>query len=324
MRDAVVWCNLTLPPRLRAELSAALGPRLIWAKRLAPSNLPTGESDEALADADVAFGQPDASQSAQLARLRWIQLSSAGWAPFEAPAVREVLTAQGTILTTSSSVFAEPCAQHALAFLLAHARQLPLAFANQHGPRGWPKAPMRQGSRLLRGTVLLVGMGTIARRLAALLSPFGLEVIGVRRRPLGDEGVPTIATEALPAELPRADYVIDILPGGRDTNRFFDAARFAAMKPGAVFINIGRGTTVDQEALARALGDGHLGAAFLDVTDPEPLPSDHPLWTTPRCTISPHSAGGHADEPDRLVAHFLSNWKSYAGGNPAGLRDRAL
>jgi phosphoglycerate dehydrogenase-like enzyme len=83
------------------------------------------------------------------------------------------------------------------------------------------------------------------------------------------------------------------------------------MKPGAVFYNIGRGTTVDQLALAEALEDGRLAAAWLDVTDPEPLPDDHPLWAAPNCHITPHTAGGHTNEGETLVLHFLENFRRF-------------
>lgn len=320
----VVWCNLPLQPRLRDALATGLGQhQVLWATNIAPTNLFTGRPDPALADADIAFGQPEASQCAELARLRWVHLSSAGYAPFDPPAVRSAFAARSAALSNSSSVFAEPCAQHLLAFLLSQGRLLPQALANQLGPHGWPKAAMRTGSRLLRGqTVLLVGMGNIAHRLCQLLAPFELEIMGFRRTPSGDEAVPTFVLGELERHLPRADHVIDLLPGSASTSRFFNAARFALMKPGALFANIGRGTTVDQEALIHALHDRPLGAAYLDVTDPEPLPPEHPLWTTPRCYITPHSAGGHGDEPDRLLAHFLANFARWGRGE--SLRDRIL
>jgi phosphoglycerate dehydrogenase-like enzyme len=125
--------------------------------------------------------------------------------------------------------------------------------------------------------------------------------------------VPTFASDHpdAAAALAGAHHVIDVLPASASTDRWFDAARFAACRPGAVFYNVGRGTTVDQEALRAALLAGQLGAAYLDVTTPEPLPPDHPLWTTPNCFISPHLAGGHHDEAERLVQHFLENLRRF-------------
>jgi phosphoglycerate dehydrogenase-like enzyme len=134
--------------------------------------------------------------------------------------------------------------------------------------------------------------------------------------------VPVITEEQLPAALAEADHVINILPDNADSIRFFSTRRFAMMKRGAIFYNIGRGTTVDQDALVAALNSGHLGAAWLDVTDPEPLPTDHPLLKAPNCFITPHIAGGHLNESQTLVRHFLSNLRRFEAGVP--LVDRIM
>jgi phosphoglycerate dehydrogenase-like enzyme len=310
-RTFSIWCNLALPEAAqRALLDGTAGHRLVWASNMSPTNTATGLHDAALAQAgiDVVFGQPEADQCAGHGRLRWVHLSSAGYTPFDTPAVRAAFAARGAALTTSSGVFAEPCAQHALALLLADARRLPAAITSQNRDHGWPKLELRQTSVLLREQkVLLVGFGAIARRLTELLRPFGLHISAVRRRPQGDEPLPVHALERLQALLAEADHVFDLLPGNPETVRLFGARQFGAMKRGAAFYNIGRGTTVDQQALGEALVNGPLRAAYLDVTDPEPLPPAHPLWSTPGCVITPHTAGGHADEPERLVAHFLAN-----------------
>ena len=123
-----------------------------------------------------------------------------------------------------------------------------------------------------------------------------------------------ISEAELDEALSRADHVISILPGGGGTRSYLDAAKFGRMKPGAIFYNIGRGTTVDQPALLEALAAGPLAAAFLDVTDPEPLPPEHPLWTAPNCFITPHTAGGHIGEKERLVRLFLDNLRRFEAG----------
>jgi phosphoglycerate dehydrogenase-like enzyme len=134
--------------------------------------------------------------------------------------------------------------------------------------------------------------------------------------------VRVVGLEGLDAELAAADQVINILPENPQSRGFFDAERFAQMKPGTVFHNIGRGTTVDQEALATALECGHLAAAWLDVTDPEPLPDGHRLRSAPNCFITPHTAGGHADEGGTAVRHFLENFGRFERGE--ALLDRIL
>lgn len=316
----MIWSNASVPEAARARLvEGTRAHRLVVPASglVAPSG--SGAVDPALAEADVAFGQPDPAQLLDLPRLRWVHLSSAGYNPYDRADLRGALAARGTRLTKSSLVYDEPCAEHVLAFLLAHARRLPEAFANAHGPRAWPQHALRARARLLEGqSIVLVGMGTIGRRLAALLAPLGPVVTGVRRRLAGDEPVPTFAwgSPEADAAIAGADHVVDLLPGNATTARAFDAARLATLKPGAVFTNIGRGSTVDQDALAAALGAGRLAAAYLDVTDPEPLPPEHPLWTTPGCFITPHAAGGDAQEGERLVDHFLENLARFTSGRP--------
>jgi phosphoglycerate dehydrogenase-like enzyme len=116
--------------------------------------------------------------------------------------------------------------------------------------------------------------------------------------------------------LPTAEHVVNILPADPSTIHFFDAPRFALMKPGAFFYNIGRGSTVDQTALIQSLTSGHLSAAYLDVTDPEPLPPTHPLWSAPNCFLTPHTGGGHVAEFDDSVDHFLQNLTRFQSSLP--------
>lgn len=282
-------------------------------------------SPAALAQADVAFGQPPVDAARDSSRLRWVQLSSAGYGSYDKPAVRDAFARRGAALTKSSFVYAKPCAEHVLSFMLAWGRQLPVAVAEQRGARGWPQEALRQRSRLLTGQrVILFGFGSIGARLAELLAPFTRDVSGVRRRPRGDEPIATFGFDdaRLDEPLRRADHVVNLLPGTPETERYFNAPLFARCKPGAVFYNVGRGTSVDQAALLAALESGHLAAALLDVTDPEPLPPDHPLWRAPNCVITPHSAGGHHDEGDRLVEHFAANLARFERDEP--LRDRAF
>jgi phosphoglycerate dehydrogenase-like enzyme len=116
--------------------------------------------------------------------------------------------------------------------------------------------------------------------------------------------------------------VVNILPDSPATRGFFDSDRFSQFKPGAVFYNIGRGTTVHQEALLKALRSERLHAAWLDVTEPEPLPDSHPLRSERNCFITPHLAGGHQNEAGTLVRHFLANLNRFLRGEP--LLDRVM
>jgi phosphoglycerate dehydrogenase-like enzyme len=287
------------------------------------TNLAAGGPSVALAEADIAFGQPDVRQIIESTRLKWIQLNSAGYTRYDRPDVIEALRRRGAILSNASSVYDEPCAEHLLAFMLAHARRLPEAFGNQMGTRGWPARVIRDGSRLLIGqSVLLVGFGAIARRMVELLTPFRMKLVAVRRSPKGDEPIEVHPTSQVDSLLPAADHVINVLPQADATERFFTANRFGRMKHGAILYNVGRGTTVEQPALIAALRSGQLAAAYLDVTDPEPLPPDHELWQTPNCHITPHSGGGCDAEFDRHVAFFIENFARYLRGEQ--LRDRVI
>jgi phosphoglycerate dehydrogenase-like enzyme len=163
-------------------------------------------------------------------------------------------------------------------------------------------------------SLLIIGYGAIAERLVELLAPFRMKITAMRRSPRGDEKVAVITPNQVDAALGEADHVINILPDNAASKLWFDAGRFSKMKAGAIFHNIGRGTTVDQEALAGALSSRQLGAAWLDVTDPEPLPDSHALWTFPNCYITPHTAGGQGGETRVLIQHFLDNFARYQKG----------
>jgi phosphoglycerate dehydrogenase-like enzyme len=321
--DLTIWCNADLNAAARGELEdGCAGQRLLIAERPIP-NLGAVVPSESLQEADIAFGQPSPEQVIENKKLRWMHITSAGYTRYDRADFKAALAARGAQFTNSSSVFNEPCAQHLLAFMLAQARQLPYAFADQRENRSWIFDQIRARSRVLENeTVLILGYGAIAHRLVELLAPFSLNVIAVRQRVRGDENVPTYPNGELDQLLPGADHIVSTLPASDSTYQMMSAHRFTLAKPGAVFYNIGRGTTVDQNALIQSLESGYLAAAYLDVTDPEPLPSDHPLWKAQNCWITPHTGGGRQDEHVHLVRHFLSNLSHFVAGEP--LLDRVF
>jgi phosphoglycerate dehydrogenase-like enzyme len=312
-----IWTNAQLPERAARLLAERITPhRLVHATEMSASNLATSAGDSALAEADVAFGQPDAAQVIASEKLRWVHLTSAGYTAYDREDLREALRARGARLTNSSGVYDEPCAEHTLAMMMALARQLPQSLQTQLTGCDWPIAQRRIESRLLVGqTALIFGFGAIASRLCELLAPFRMNLIGVRRNATGHEPIKMIHEEWLDEYLPEADHVVNILPANASTAGYFDAAKFTLMKASAIFYNIGRGTTVDQSALLDTLHAGKLAAAYLDVTDPEPLPPEHPLWTAPNCFITPHTAGGFDLEFETLVEHFLENLRRFTAGD---------
>ena len=155
-----------------------------------------------------------------------------------------------------------------------------------------------------------------------LLAPYKLNVTAFRRTVRFDENVHTLPTGELDAHLSTAQIVINLLPLSDTTKNFFTAERLARLPKSAVFLNIGRGDTVDQDALIRQLRDGELAYAYLDVTAPEPLPPESPLWKLPNCFITPHTAGGTFDEPERMIEQFVQNLRRFTKGET--LRDRVV
>lgn len=295
---------------------------IVPAKRLS-SILAKPEPDPAFPCADIAFGQPDLDSIARSERLKWIQVSSAGFTRYDTPEFRALASARGLIVTNSSSVYAAACAEHVFSFMLAQSRMLAPALRSHAGNGSEEYFRLRADSISLRGrSVVMLGFGGIASHLVKLLAPFDMKITAMRRHPRGDEGFPTVTPASLAGALATADHVINILPDNAASQKFINAERLAEMKKETVFYNIGRGTTVDQEALLVALRSGQVAAAWLDVTEPEPLPEDHPLRHEPHCFITPHIAGGHANESETLVRHFIANFKRYLDGTP--LLDRVM
>ncbi len=319
-----IWTNAKFPDEVREALAAGVAPhQLIYATQTNQSNLVAAPGDPRLGEADIAFGQPDAEQAMRLENLKWIHLTTAGYTAYDRDDFKSALRARGAALTNSSGVYEDPCAQHALAMMMAFARRLPESLKAQLSDRAWHWARLRSESFLLNGqTALLFGFGAIAIRLCELLAPFRMNLIGMRRTVKGDEPIRIVTGEQVAEFLPQADHVINLMPGNDSTAKYFNEDRFGLMKPGALFYNIGRGSTVDQEALLAALESGRLAGAYLDVTTPEPLPPDHPLWGAPNCFITPHSAGGQNQEWPDLIEHFLENLRRFTGGRE--LLDRVV
>ena len=295
--------------------------QVLFPRIAAASVLAQAEPDPAFLLADIAFGQPHLECIRRSEKLKWLHISSAGFTRYDTPEFRALVAERGLLVTHSSSVYAASCAEHVFAFMLAGSRRMPQALRSQasNGSPEWFQ--LRGDSLSLRGqSVVILGFGGISTELVKLLEPLKMSITAMRRKPRGNEGYPTVTIETLPAALATADHVINILPDNPASRNFINAARLSQMKHGAVFYNIGRGTTVDQDALLVALRSGKLAAAWLDVTEPEPLPTDHPLRSEPHCFITPHIAGGHADESGTLVRHFLANLQRYLAG--ASLMDQ--
>lgn len=313
-----IWCNGKFKDEATQLLvEGTKAHKLVWASVTSGNVLQPGQPDPALATADVAFGQPVVADCLKHERLRWVEVNSAGYTRFDTPDFKEAFRRRGASFTNASGVFADSCAQHVMAMMLALGRNLLPSHRDQLTDHGWHYEKRRYSCRLLTGqTVLLLGYGAIGRRLAELLAPYGMTIYAVRRQTRSEAGVRIIPEEKISSVLPTADHVVNILPDNEATRNYVNARRLACFKPGARFYNVGRGTTVDDRALLEALTSGRLGAAYLDVFEPEPLAPDHPFWTTPNCYVTCHTAGGRHDQDEALVKHFLANLAAFEQGKP--------
>ena len=247
----------------------------------------------------------------ELPGLRVIQSLSAGvdWLLPKVP--------PGIVVCRAVGVHDAPVSEWVLAVILVTRRRL-LEFWDLQRRAEWNRdiAEATDGWQhaiddLEGATVLVVGHGSIGRAVAARLAPFGAHVVGVARHPRDDARSP----DELPRLLPEADVVVNLLPLVPQTEKFVDAAFLSRMKQGSLFVNAGRGKTVDTEALLAALKSGRIHAA-LDVTDPEPLPSDHPLWQAPNLFITPHVAGAVARWESRGYRFAGEQIRRHAAGEP--------
>ena len=323
-RAWTIWSNAVFSPSDLRLLQEGVRPhRLVFSAQANAAVLAAGAADPLLPEADIALGQPDAGQCLACERLRWVEVTTAGYTRYDTPEFREAFRARGAAFTNVSEVFADSCAQHVLAMMLALGRRLLPSYRNQLTDHAWHYTERRYESRLLTGqTVLMLGFGAIGRRLAELLAPFGMTLIAVRRQTRSERGVRIIPEEHLSAALAGADHVVNILPDNAGTRNYVNARRIACFKPGARFYNVGRGTTVDERALIEALRGGRIAEAYLDVFEPEPLAPDHELWSLPNCFITPHTAGGRHDQDTAIVQHFLRNLRAFESG--AAMIDRVV
>ncbi len=243
-----------------------------------------------------------------LTGLRWVQSLAAG------PDV-ELAAGFGerVVITSGRSLHDDAVAEHALALVLAGVRGLRQLIGSQPEHRwrsdlGGVRIEGADGrvETLAGARVLIWGFGSIAAALAPHLTALGALVTGVAHSAGERAGYPVIGTDELPAALPDTDVLVMILPHAPDTRAALNARVLALLPARAWVVNVGRGSTVDEDALVEALRAGRLGGAALDVFATEPLPADSPLWDAPNVIITPHAAGGRPREHAGLVAANLA------------------
>jgi phosphoglycerate dehydrogenase-like enzyme len=294
-----------------------------WAARIAESDVgvrvlqpeTTAEAIRDIAEAEAAFGTIPPEVLSAARRLRWLQ------APNAAPPVGfyyPELIAHPVVVTNFREIFNDHIGAHIMAFVLAFARGLHYYLPQQMRREYLPR-PLDTGIvHLAETTALILGVGGIGSQAARLCATFGMRVIGVDgRRTEKPEGVAELhPPDKLDDLLPRADFVIMTIPHTPATEGLMDRARLRRMKPTAFLINIGRGMTVRLDDLVAALHAGEIAGAALDVFEIEPLPADHPLWTTPNVLITPHTAGFGPYLDDRRIDIILDNCRRFAASQP--------
>ncbi|MCI1955159.1 MAG: D-2-hydroxyacid dehydrogenase [Oscillospiraceae bacterium] len=262
--------------------------------------------------ANVIFGNPDPGLLASAEHLEWIQLGSAGADGYPAGTLPK-----GAVLTNASGAYGPSIGEYMVCVAMSLMLDLPRYRDNQKEHR-WKNS---HKVRHIPGSVALsVGFGGIGREFAKRYHALGGHVIGVKRtageKPDYLDGLHT--TAELDSLLPRADVVALSLPSTPETRYLFGKEKFARMKRDAILVNVGRGTAVDTGDLCEALRSGKIGGAALDVTDPEPLPADSPLWDLPNVIVTPHVSGGW-DAPENFGRVFrisMENLGRYLRGEP--------
>lgn len=253
---------------------------------------------------------------ARATNLVWIQAMSAGVDRYMG--TPELIANDRVVLTNMRGVHGPAIADHVFAMLLTLTRDLRFHSANQAEGR-WEREGSSARPVALEGrTMLVVGLGGIGTEVAKRAHGFGMRILATRRSDApGPEYVERVGPPAdLLAMLPEADVVALCVPLTDETRGLIGKAAFDAMKPGAILINVGRGRVVDTGALLAALDSGRLGGACLDVTDPEPLPSDHPLWRHPRVLITPHVSSEAEITDRRRWELFRENIRRFGAGEP--------
>lgn len=276
------------------------------------------EGDEAVSDADleritIATFSHDAwperagnwfGVAMRAPNLTWLHSMSAG---VDSPVFGTFLD-QGVRLSNSSGASSAPIARTVMMYLLALARDLPrMMRAQARADWEWARWKELDGQHLA-----VLGWGPIGQEVARLASEFGMQPTIVRRAARGDEPYPTRPLSELADVAGEVDAIVVALPLTDDTRGLISADVFAAMQSHAFFVNVGRGELVDQAALTDALVSGRLGGAGLDVTDPEPLPPDDPLWALPNVIITPHNSGSTDGTGRRANERFLANLASWS------------
>lgn len=269
--------------------------------------------EQALASLATAEGlvlldsQFDDGLLAEADSLRWIHALTSGTDRL----LGSTALRPDVVVTSSRGAHGTPMSEHALSMMLALARDLPRTLANQRSAvwERWPAPPLRGK------TICLIGMGSSSAAIARKCQAFDMCVMGVSSTPRTAEHYDHVfGRDALHAAVSRADFVVALVPLTRETFHLIDATVLNSMRPGSWFINMARGSVVDEGALIRSLESGHLGGAALDVFEVEPLSPSSPLWKMPNVILTPHIAGAAQNYVELMLPLLLDNLTRYRNG----------
>ncbi|WP_108495246.1 NAD(P)-dependent oxidoreductase [Promicromonospora sp. AC04] len=303
-------------PSLLPDAGASFGPGGTDTVVAYTMNEPVPE-EHTDAEALITWANPPkllADAARRLTKLRWVQTLSAG---------PDVALRAGfgpdVVISSGQSLHDDTVTEHALALILATVRRIDVSLAAQR-EHHWAKEiafaqadPVTGPEYTLDGArVTIWGFGSIALRLAPLLTALGAQVTGVASRAGERSGYAVVDAGGLDALLAETDLLVSLLPAVPATRHALDARLLSLLPPAARFVNVGRGATVDEAALIDALRTGRLAGAALDVMETEPLPEDSPLWDVPNLILTPHVAGGRPRGAARFLAEQLTAWR--AGG----------
>lgn len=268
--------------------------------------------------AEIILGNVPAPLLAEAGKLEWLQLNSAGADQYCRPGVLR----PGVLLTNATGAYGLAISEYMVAQSFNLQNRLYQYVRNQMEHRWQDQGKV---TSIYGSTTLVVGLGDIGGEYARRMKALGSYTIGLRRTP-GEKPEyldELYTTERLDELLPRADFVALSLPNTPQTHHIMDERRLRLMKPTAFLINVGRGNAIDTDALCRVLQEGHLGGCAADVTDPEPLPADHPLWDMPRMVITPHISGQyHLQETfERIIRIAGENLELYLAGDTEHMRN---
>lgn len=269
-------------------------------------------TDKLAKETDIIYGWPPKIFLKKCENLKWLHLPTSGTEFYCDSSLYK--NPDKIILTNSTGVFGQQLAEHTIALLLALARQVHRSVRNMCAPVWYEWGPLRE---IYDSTVGIIGFGDIGKSVAERLKPFGCkQIIGIKRTPAEcPDCLDRIAgLDALDEVIGLSDYLIICLPSTPETTGIITRERIFAMKKGAILINVGRGTLIDQDALIDALKAGHIGGAGLDVVTPEPLPYDNPLWSMQNVIITPHTAYISAYNLERKMQIFKENFRCYLNG----------